>query len=114
MGPAATVRCESTINYNWGTGAPSGTGLTANQFSVRWTATRRIDVAGAYLLNVRADDGTVLFVDGIPVISSWVDRTSASTLTATVNLAAGDHEFRLEYFKNTGSGVAQLGYELRR
>jgi hypothetical protein len=114
LGATATVRCESAINYNWGSGAPSGTGLTASQFSVRWTGTRRIDVPGTYVVSVRADDGAMLFVDGTPVITSWVDRTSATTVTATVNLAAGDHEFRLEYFKNTGFGVAQLSYQLQR
>jgi hypothetical protein len=113
LGATGTVRCESAINYNWGTGAPSGTGLTASQFSVRWTGTRRIDVPGTYAISVRADDGAVLFVDGTPVITSWVDRSSAATLTSTVNLAAGDHEFRLEYFKNSGLGFAQLAYQLQ-
>ena len=31
----------------------------------------------------------------------------------TVNLSVGNHEFRLEYFKNLGSGVAQLSYQLQ-
>jgi PA14 domain/Domain of unknown function (DUF5122) beta-propeller len=113
-GASTIVRCEPAINNTWGTGAPPGTGLSANQFSVRWTGTRRMDVAGAYQMSVRADDGAMLFVDGTPVISSWVDRSTAATSTATVNLTAGNHEFRLEYFKNVGSGVAQLSGQIGR
>jgi hypothetical protein len=114
MGSAATVRCEPALDYRWGTGAPPGTGLAASQFSVRWTATKRADVAGPYRFTVSADDGVILFVDGTPVVTSWADRSTAATWTVTVNLAAGNHELRLEYFKNLGSGVAQLSHQLQR
>jgi hypothetical protein len=110
MGATSAVRCESAVNFNGGSSAPAGTGLTATKFSARWTSTRHIDVAGTYQFILRADDGAVLFVDGEPVITAWSERTSATTLTASVNLTPGDHAVQLEYFKNQGLGVAQLTY----
>lgn len=55
----------------------------------------------------------MLFVDGEPVITAWTERSSTSTPVGTVNLSAGDHRVQPEYFKNQGSGVAQLSYQRR-
>ena len=39
-GTPATVRCETAIDYNWGSGSPPGTGVGPNNFSARWVKTR--------------------------------------------------------------------------
>ena len=39
-GTPATARCETAVNYNWGTGSPPGTGVGPDNFSARWVKTR--------------------------------------------------------------------------
>jgi hypothetical protein len=112
LGAADTVRCEATLNVNWGSGTPAGTRLSPTGYSVRWTADLNLGVAGSYLFTILADDGFMLVVDGIPVLDSWTEKSSASTLSTRVTLGAGSHQVRLDFFKNTGSGAARLTYGL--
>jgi hypothetical protein len=110
--PAATVRCETTVAYDWGSGSPSGTGVGPDQFSVRWTKTINPSQSGTYNFTVRADDGIRLSVDGTVVINQWRDQ-SATTYTASRFLAAGSHTIVAEYYESGGSAVASVGYSVQ-
>lgn len=54
-GSPALVRQDGDIDFDWGNGAP-GPGVPADNFSVRWTNTLRLD-KGNYRFTVETDDG---------------------------------------------------------
>jgi glucose/arabinose dehydrogenase len=106
-GTPALQRCETTIDYDWGTGGP-GFGVPPDQFSARWTGTFSL-TAGTYQFTATADDGIRVWVDGAPLIDAWVDQ-GPTTYQATRSLTAGDHVVKVEYYENGGGAVARVSW----
>ena len=104
--PATRTACETTINNDWGAGGPAG--LPVDNFSVRWTGLFNF-AAGSVTFTARADDGIRVFLDGVAVIDQFHDQP-ATTYTATVNVAAGTHEVKVEYYERGGDAVAQVSW----
>ena len=102
---ASLTRYESSINYDWGSGAPAP-GLPADLFSVRWTRTTQFE-ADTYQFCVTVDDGVRVWVDGQLLIDQW-KLQSATTYCANQSLSAGTHVVQMAYFENTGRAVAKL------
>ncbi len=95
QGTPLVVRNDRDINFNWGRGSPDPA-VPADNFAVRWT--RTLDFEGrAYRFSIRADDGVRVFVDNNLIINEWHPATPL-TYTADVNLAAGPHAIRVEYY----------------
>ena len=70
--------------------------MPPTDFSVRWTISNDVP-AGIYRIDINVNDGVRLWVDDVVVIDEW--RTGPTrTLSAAVNLVAGVHNIRLEYF----------------
>jgi hypothetical protein len=106
-GTPDTVRCETRIDYSWGIGAPSGTTLAPDNYSVRWTGT--FDFAGGITtFTTTTDDGARLWVDGTLLIDRWIDQGSTA-VSSTTNLTGGDHTVVMEYYENAGDASARLG-----
>jgi glucose/arabinose dehydrogenase len=106
-GTPNAVRCETAINYNWGSGSPPGTGVGPNSFSVRWVGTRSFATTRSYTFTATADDGVRVYLDGTLVIDQWRDQ-SPTTYTVSRQVTAGNHEVRMEYYENGGGAVARL------
>jgi glucose/arabinose dehydrogenase/single-stranded DNA-binding protein len=106
-GTPATVRCETAINNNWGSGSPPGTGVGPNNFSVRWVGTRSFAATRTYTFTATADDGVRVYLDGTLIINQWRDQ-SPTTYTVNRQVTAGNHEVRMEYYENGGGAVARL------
>ena len=106
-GTPATERCESAINYDWGSSSPSGSGVGPDNFSVRWAGTHSFATTGTYTFTATADDGVRVYLDGTLVIDQWKDQ-SATTYTASRTVTAGNHELRVEYYENGGDAVARF------
>jgi len=104
--PPARTACESSINYNWGSGGPAG--LPTDNFSVRWTGSFSFP-AGATTFTATADDGIRVFVDGTTVIDAWRDQ-AATTYTGTRSLTAGQHDVKVEYYEASILAVAQVSW----
>ncbi len=102
-GAPTLVRYDRDIRFNWGTGSPAP-GLPADHFSIRWTQTAHFD-GGLYHFTATVDDGIRVFVDGQLLIDQW-KVTAATTYEAGIELAAGDHSLRVEYFE--AGGVAEV------
>jgi hypothetical protein len=99
----------SFLNFDFGLGSPSAAcGLGVDNFSARWTRTVNFG-SGVYRFSVTGDDGVRLYVDGQTKINKWFSQ-GATTYTADVQLSAGDHEVKLEYFEGGGPGVAILSW----
>ncbi|MHB0856496.1 MAG: PA14 domain-containing protein [Anaerolineae bacterium] len=106
-GAPVLVRDDAGINFNWGTGSP-GSGVSADNFSVRWT-TYAYFGAGDYTFSLTVDDGGRLWIDDQVVIDQWRDQ-APTTFTAVRNLSAGYHSLRVEYYERTGGALAQLSW----
>ncbi|GEM_PF-2594067 len=98
-------RFEPVINFDWGNSGPLPR-IGANVFSARWNGSVSLPV-GRWALDVRADDGIRLFLDGRLLIDQWRDQ-SATTYTKVVDLVGRKHDIRLEYYEKTGSAVCSL------
>jgi glucose/arabinose dehydrogenase len=106
-GTPATVRCETAINNNWGSGSPPGTGVGPDNFSVRWIGTRAFATTRTYTFTATADDGVRVYLDGTLIINQWKDQ-APTTYTVSRQVTAGNHEVRMEYYERGGGAVARL------
>jgi len=110
-GSPALVRQDSDIDFDWGNGSP-GPGVPADNFSVRWTNTLRLD-KGNYRFTVETDDGVRLFINDRLVIDKW--RVQARTRhTHEMALDGGEVRIRMEYFDEWGAAFARLRIEVRK
>ncbi len=104
----ALTRVDTTVNFNWGAAAPAA-GVTADNFSVRWTGRVQAPVTGTYRFSTVSDDGIRLWVNGQQVINNWTDHASTTNTSAAISLTAGvRYTITLEYYEKGGSAVARL------
>ncbi len=107
-GTPTLVREDANIQFEWGQRSPDPR-LPADRFSVRWTRAIRFE-QGRYRFTTVTDDGVRLYIDGRLVIDQWRDM-APTTHTAVLDLAAGVHAIRLEYYENAGNATARLAWE---
>ncbi|HBA83673.1 MAG TPA: glycosyl hydrolase [Verrucomicrobia bacterium] len=102
-------RLDAAVDFDWGNGSPAPE-IPNDHFSVRWTGKLAPTSSGHYDLGMTSDDGFRLFLDGRLLIDSWHDQAGL-TKTASVELEAGHvYDLKAEYFENTGSAMARLGW----
>jgi len=106
-GPAATVRTDARIDFNWGRYKPTPE-LSENNFSVRWTGKLKAPESGNYTLGFTADDGARLYIDGKLLIDAWAGNPKR-TVTTEITLEAGrSYDLRMDYFQTNREAVAKL------
>ncbi|MCL7453734.1 MAG: PA14 domain-containing protein [Anaerolineae bacterium] len=98
-------RNDAAIDFNWGAGSPRRD-IPDDNFSVRWSRRMNFNRTGTYRFRTVSDDGVRLWVDGRLVIDAWHD--GVSTNEALVDLAAGPHDLRLDYYEHVGGAMIQL------
>ena len=102
------VRNDSEINFNWGRNPPDP-GVPADYFSVRWT--RIFNFEGrVYRFSSQADDGIRVYVDDNLIIDEWHPATPLM-YTADVNLVAGPHTLRVEYYEGVADAYILFKFE---
>jgi len=107
-GTANLERYDSEIDFDWGLGSPASQ-LPADGFSTRW-ARKMWFAEGRYRFHALVDDGVRLYVDGAMILDSWVDGGQREE-TAELDLSAGEHHLRVEYYENTGQAVIRVWWE---
>ncbi len=105
-GAPAVTRTDRIIRYNWRYGSPDAR-IDNTFFSARWTATVNFPETGWYRFRVQGDDGTRLYIDGVQVWDHWI-RQWAIAFGVDVELRAGLHEVRYEYFQAEEVAIASL------
>jgi beta-glucosidase len=106
-GPAATVRTDARIDFNWGRYKPTPE-LSENNFSVRWTGKLKVPESGNYTFGFTADDGARLYIDGKLLIDAWAGNPRR-TVTTEITLEAGrSYDLRMDYFQANREAVAKL------
>lgn len=96
QGAPVVVRNDRDINFNWGSGSPDPN-LPADYFSARWTRTLNFE-GRVYRFSAQTDDGVRVYVDNNLIIDEWQPATPL-VYTRDVNLAAGLHVIRVEYYE---------------
>ncbi len=107
QGSPVLVRTDPAVDFDWGDGSP-GTGVNADNYSVRWSGSFTVPTSGDYTVATATDDGVRLWIDGQLVIDDW--NAHATKLNkANLTLQAGQsYELVMEYFEAGGSAVARL------
>lgn len=93
------TRNYTGVNFNWGSKAV-GSGVGADNFSARFTATLKFAAAN-YRFHVEVDDGVRLYIDGQLVIDQW-HITPVAHYAADRQMTAGNHTVRIDYYEQTG------------
>jgi hypothetical protein len=77
---------------------------------VRWTGFLRVAKPGGYTFFCTSDDGKRLWIDDQLLIDDWKNQ-AATEQKARVNLAAGHHTIKLEYFNGGGEATIELSWK---
>jgi hypothetical protein len=98
----AVVRAESHIDFNWGAGSPDPS-IPHASFSAQWSGMLEAPDTQLYTLNVHANDGVRLWLDGRLLIDDWNDQPLTDR-SAAVELKAGQlYELTLQYYQATAA-----------
>jgi WD40 repeat protein/predicted Ser/Thr protein kinase len=100
------TRHDLLPNRDWGTGTPDAR-LLPDWFSIRWTGWLKAPRAGRYTFRLQADDGTRLWVDGKLLLNRW-EGLAGTAHETTLDLSAGPHALRLDYFQAMGKASISL------
>ena len=108
LGTVALTRVDSTVNYAWAAASPAA-GITANNFSARWSGKVQASVTGSYRFRTISDDGVRLWVNGQQVINNWTDHSSTTNTSNAITLTAGvKYTIVLEYYEKGGDATMRL------
>jgi hypothetical protein len=102
----AFVREDDSIAFNWGSEAPLGLD-SPDHFSVRWEGTLVITTPGTHTFHLTSDDGSRLFINDKLVVDNW-GQHSLLTAEGAIELEAGTHPLKLEYFDAIGAAAVRL------
>lgn len=108
--PAALVRQDGNIDFDWGQGSPVA-GLEGNDFSVRWRRTLYF-LSGDYRFQaeIANNDAVRIYVDGWLVTEGR--KEDGGTVTGIFErLGAGLHTLTVEYQEFTGQARIKFSWE---
>ena len=103
-------RLDSQVNFEAKDGVGFGDLQWKEYFAVVWTGVLRVPKQGSYTLYLKSDDGSKLFLDGKEVI----DNDSKHRMdedSKTLDLTAGDHDVKIEYFQNKDKAGCVLSWK---
>ena len=106
-GKLVLQRTEGPIDFDWGTGSVTSD-IDDDWFSVRWTGTVMPLHSESYVFRTVSDEGVRLWVNGMPIINSWVQQSTSRNGAPITLTAYQRYDIRLEYFEQTGSASVHL------
>jgi hypothetical protein len=109
FGTVALTRIDGNINNDWGSGAPAA-GISADNFSIRWSGVILPPVTGQFTFYTQSDDGVQLLIDNTFIISNMTQHASIED-TGSIWLQAGQlYNIQLDYFEASGFSVIKLSW----
>jgi hypothetical protein len=70
----------------------------------------KIETAGQYTFHVKSDDGSLLYIDDKLVVDNDGDH-SVLELSGQIELSAGVHDLRIEFFDSLGEAILEIDVE---
>jgi hypothetical protein len=108
FGPPSLERTEPLLDQDWGRGSPDPL-IPPDNFSARWIQT--IDLtASLYRFSATSDDGIRLYVDDQIILDRWYDHAQ-ETYSVEIELAAGHHLIRVEYYEHEGVALVRVTWQ---
>jgi VCBS repeat-containing protein len=113
-----TTRTDGQVGTNYGTGAPAATGLTTNNFTIRWTGQVLPAYDEAYTFYVKADDNLRLWIDDPAdpappqlVLRRWGTGNTSEYKTSPISMRAGHrYNIQVDYRELTGGASVYLSW----
>lgn len=105
QGDPSAIFTEGTVTHNWGNGSPV-VNIPPDNFSARWSSAQNL-TGGAYTLNVRADDGVRVYINGVLTIDEF-RPASGLTYTRSLTLPTGANTFIVEYYEASGDAFIEF------
>jgi hypothetical protein len=99
-------RYDATVQYDWGTSTPHEV-IGRDSWAARWQGQVVANRAETHTFYLTSDGGARLWVDGKLVINDWGNH-SKREVSGQIYLAAGRHDFKMEYILTSGSAVMQF------
>ncbi len=109
----ATVRVDSTVDFDWASSAPS-TALRPDTFSARWTGKVTPRYSETYTFITTTDDGMRLWVNNQIIIDTWIDQSPTEHRGQLVLEANRAYDIKLEFYEQGGVAVSRLAWESPR
>ncbi|MDQ3815936.1 MAG: PA14 domain-containing protein, partial [Armatimonadota bacterium] len=105
------TRTVDIIDFDWAERSP-GSGIRPRYWSARFIGKLLVPGAGDYTFYLdRLDDGGRLYIDGEPVIDSWLIQSAASHESKPLHLTPGAHDFRFDFCQAAGLGSVTLRWQ---
>lgn len=108
-GTPVLTRLDGSVNQALTNGSFAA-GVGSDNFAVQWQGQLQVATAGLVTFYVTSDDGGRLYVDGNLVVPDANPLHSFQTRSAQVNLGAGLHTLRLDFFDAAGAAGVTLEY----
>lgn len=111
QGPAAFVRQDEEIDFDWGHGAPVF-GLDPDRFSVRWQRSVYLEESGSYkfLAKLADEDRVKIFLDDWLVVDEYKED-SGTVEGIFARLEPGFHTIRVEYVEDGDRSRIKVWWE---
>lgn len=110
-GQPLLVTREGDVRYKWERGSPNPK-LARDTFSVRFDTCLELDEPLQITFQLISDDGSRLYVDGKRVVDNWGVH-AVQSMGGDVDLAAGTHHVRVDYFEDRALASIELRASLR-
>lgn len=89
-------------------GFPGVDATRKENFAIRYEAPLVVENEADYDFRLVSDDGTILLIDGTPIVDNDGTKTAAAEKTGPVHLVKGTHVITVDYFQSTGNVALQL------
>jgi beta-glucosidase len=108
QGTPAAVTNETGIDHAWQEGQHVMEGISASNFSVRYTSNYTATKDGFFTFEVEADDGYRLFVNGNQVIDAWQRNRWGARTYKMATRKDTVYKLVLEYWQGEGKANVSL------
>jgi uncharacterized repeat protein (TIGR03806 family) len=108
--PTPTLtRTDAVVNFDWGTGSPAP-GISADNFTVRWTGAVQPLVSDTYTFYTLADDGSRVWINNQLILNNWRGYTGQEQSGTSAMIGQQRYNIRMEYYENRGHAKASLSW----
>jgi hypothetical protein len=102
----AVLLSSREANFDWADRSPSPL-IPADNFAMKWVTCLKLDTPRKIYFSLRYDDNARLFVDEKLILDNWDDKGKVE-MDAAVDLTAGLHSVRVDYYEIGGGAVLQV------